>query len=140
MMMSDDDHRTKGVQRFEVFTGAGRRREWPAAVKASIVAETCSGRETVCAVARRHGLAPSQLFAWRRVLLQSGRLELPAGAADGVAFVPAIVSPPLSPEPAGHGLGRAAVELQINGTLVKIAHDAGVQVITAVIEALRASR
>jgi transposase len=57
-----------------------------------------------------------------------------------VAFVPAIIAPPLSPEPACHGPGRAAVELQIDGALVKIAHDADAHVITAVIEALRASR
>ena len=34
MMMSGDDHSTKGIQRFEVFTGAGRRREWPPAAVA----------------------------------------------------------------------------------------------------------
>ena len=68
MTMSRDDAGTSGVQRFEVFTGAGRRRDWPADIKASIVAESYSGRETVCAVARRHALSPSQLFTWRRAL------------------------------------------------------------------------
>ncbi|MEQ1882627.1 MAG: transposase, partial [Burkholderiales bacterium] len=66
MTMSYDDVSTKGVQRFEVFTGAGKRRDWLPDVKASIVAESYSGLETVCAVARRHGLSSSQLFAWRR--------------------------------------------------------------------------
>lgn len=68
MMMSCDDTGTKGVQRFEVFTGAGRQRVRSAEDKAVIVAESFSGRETVCAVARRHGLSPSQLFAWRRLM------------------------------------------------------------------------
>ncbi len=34
--------------------------------KVQIVAESYSGLETVCAVARRHGLASTQLFTWRR--------------------------------------------------------------------------
>ncbi|MBC7286415.1 MAG: transposase [Hoeflea sp.] len=68
MTMSCDDAGTSGVQRFEVFTGAGRRRDWPPEVKLSIVAESYSGVETVSAVARRHGLCPSQLFTWRREL------------------------------------------------------------------------
>jgi len=55
MTMPYDDAGTSGVQRFEVFTGRGKRRDWPPELKASIVAESFSGQETVCAVARRHG-------------------------------------------------------------------------------------
>ena len=39
MIIPGDDPVSKGAQRFEVFTGAGRRRDWPPEVKASIVAE-----------------------------------------------------------------------------------------------------
>jgi transposase len=46
------------VRRIEVFTGSGRRRRWPEAVKAGIVAESCRPGETVCGVARRDGLTP----------------------------------------------------------------------------------
>jgi transposase len=46
------------VRRLEVFTGAGRRRRWTAEQKARIVAESYESSETVCAVARRHGLTP----------------------------------------------------------------------------------
>lgn len=63
MMMSCEDTGTSGVQRNEVFTGAGKRRDWPLEVKASIVAETYSGSESVSAVARRHGLAVSSFSA-----------------------------------------------------------------------------
>ncbi|WP_254792332.1 transposase [Sphingobium sp. YR657] len=56
--MPCDDAGTSKVQRFEVFTGAGQRRDWPPEVKAAIIAESYSKQETVCAVARRHGLIP----------------------------------------------------------------------------------
>ena len=43
------------ARRMEIFTGAGRRRSWSSEQKAAIVAESLSGRESVSAVARRHG-------------------------------------------------------------------------------------
>ena len=54
------------VQWFEVFTGAGRRRDWSDEEKDQILAESYSGEMSVSAVARRHGLSPGQLFTWRR--------------------------------------------------------------------------
>ena len=39
MIILGDDPVSKGSQRFEVFTGSGKRREWPPELKASIVAE-----------------------------------------------------------------------------------------------------
>lgn len=150
MMMLGDDHSARGVQRFEVFTGAGKRREWPAEMKASIVAETYSGLESVCAVARRHGLAASQLFAWRRRLRdwpEGKGLCLSSAEPRVAAFVPAVVALPASSAPVlprGHRrAGRAlatAVELEIDGVAVKIAGSADPALITAVIEALRTPR
>ncbi|WP_343303019.1 transposase [Mesorhizobium retamae] len=43
---------------FEVFTGAGRTRDWSAEDKARIVAESFEPGATVSAVARRHALSP----------------------------------------------------------------------------------
>lgn len=45
--MSCDDAGTSGVQRFVIFAGAGKRRDWPPEVRASIVAESYSGAESV---------------------------------------------------------------------------------------------
>lgn len=151
MTMSCDDAGTSGVQRFEIFTGAGKRRDWPPEVKASIVAESFSGLETVCAVARRHGLASSQLFTWRRELpkqLADQGLTLPAAPAQGPTFVPAVIEPAITsdrvaPTKRPRRLGRSqpsAVELEIDGTLVKIARGADAQLIAAVIEALKRAR
>ena len=90
------------VRRIEVFTGAGRRRSWSGEEKAAIIAESYGAGETVCAVARRHGLTPQQLFAWRRLARRSGSV-LPT------MFVPAVVetlqpvpqapTPPAAPRP-----------------------------------------
>jgi transposase len=55
MTMSCDGAGTKPV-RFEVFTDAGRRREWADEIRAWILAESYAGLESVSAVARRHGL------------------------------------------------------------------------------------
>lgn len=151
MTMSCDDAGPSGVQRFEIFTGAGKRRDWPSAVKAAIVAESYSGAETVCAVARRHGLASSQLFTWRRELRKqlAGRgLTLPMAPAQAPSFVPAVIerAPSSDPAPNARRARRrrrsqpSAVELEIDGALVKIARGADAHVIAAVIEALKSTR
>jgi transposase len=151
MIISGDDPVSRGVQRFEVFTGAGKRREWPPEVKASIVAECYSGREGVSAVARRHGLDPSQVYAWRRDLrtrLEAEGVILPSAEPEAIAFVPAVIGPSTVPDPARARRPRrrrrtaagAAVELEIDGVAVKIGHGADAGVIAAVIEALKAQR
>src|ERR1700726_5322099 len=94
----DTEHNaiTEPFRRLEVFTGAGRRRTWRDEDKARIVAEIVASGDSVCAVARRHGLSPQQLFGWRRQLREAaaGHSEaeelqfVPAGA-DGVAPGPA---------------------------------------------------
>lgn len=147
MTMSYDDAGTSGVQRFEVFTGAGRRRDWPDEVRASIVAESYSGRETVSAVARRHALSPSQLFTWRRQLrkeMEDRGVPLEAGSV----FVPAVVEAAADDGPAAPArrpIKRrrskvSAVELEIDGVAVKINRGADTGMIAAVIEALKATR
>lgn len=151
MIISGDDPVSNRAQRFEVFTGAGKRREWPAEAKASIVAECYSGREGVSAVARRHGLDPSQVYAWRRDLrkhLENEGLAPPTSVPEVTAFVPAVVemSARSAPPPTARGPRKrrrpkaSAVELEIDGVAVKIGRDADAGIIAAVIEALRATR
>lgn len=54
----------------EVLAGPERRRRWSAAEKVTIVAETDEPGMTVSLVARRHGIAPNQLFTWRKLARQ----------------------------------------------------------------------
>ena len=59
MSISEHKQMPEPVRRIEVFTGAGRRRNWSGEEKAAIIAESYGAGETVCAVARRHGLIPN---------------------------------------------------------------------------------
>jgi len=75
----------------EILTGPERRRRWSPAEKVAIVQETYEPGVTVSLVARRHGLSPAQLFAWRRLASQgaltaTGTAKV-AVAHDGVVKV-----------------------------------------------------
>ena len=124
-----DNAITKPVHRLEVFTGAGRRRSFSDEDKARIVAEIATSGESVCAVARRHGLSPQQLFGWRRRLRES---QVGSSEADGLQFVPAVVDvtssafarlqrtlPPCKAEP-----GAGAIEIEIDGVMIRVGRSA----------------
>jgi transposase len=49
-----------------IITSVERRRRWSAYDKKAIVEESFETGNTVSSVARKYGLSPSQLFAWRR--------------------------------------------------------------------------
>lgn len=72
---------TGSKDRVEVL-GVQRRRRWSPAEKMAMVEETYAPGASVSLVARRHGVAPSQLFAWRR-LAAEGALTA-AGAGEPV--------------------------------------------------------
>jgi len=63
----------------QVFSGPERRRRWSTAEKLAIIQETYEPDATVSIVARRHGIQPNQLFAWRKLASQGA---LTATAAE----------------------------------------------------------
>ena len=63
----------------------GRRRRWTEEAKRRIVEESCAPGATASAVARRHGLSPAHLFAWRRLRRESA-------PQDGPKFMPFVVA------------------------------------------------
>jgi transposase len=118
------------VRRVEIFTGAGRRRTWSAEAKAAIVAETLVPGTKVCAVARRHGLTPQQLFTWRRLAREAG-----VGAVErGSAFAAVVL------EDALPGLIREPViEVAVGDMTVRVPPGMDEASLTRVLRAVRAA-
>jgi transposase len=61
---------TNPPNHIEVVTSVQRRRRWTASEKVRMVEETFEPGMTVSLVARRYGVAPNQLFTWRRTAIQ----------------------------------------------------------------------
>jgi len=135
---------TEPVRRLEVFTGAGRRRTWRGEDKARIVAEIVASGESVCAVARRHGLSPQQLFGWRRQMRES---QVGLSEADGLQFVPAVVDVASSESPVRRQRkasqckaepGAGTIEVEIDGVTVRVGRGADAKTVRAVLRVLKA--
>jgi transposase len=131
------------VHWLEVISGTGRRRQFTSDFKARIVEETLVPGAVVSEVARRHGLAPQQVFTWRRQVRQ------PAASTQSQPpqFVPAIVETVL-PSPVLRArqrkrTGQAArscgsIEVEIDGMTVRIGRGAEAKTVAAVLRALKA--
>jgi transposase len=135
MSISEHKHMPEPARRIEVFTGAGRRRNWSPEDKAAIIAESYVAGKTVCAVARRHGLTPQQLFTWRR-------LARGTRTAEALAFVPVVPEmPALAATKRRRQLrswAPASIELEIDGVVVRIGPGAQASTVATVIRALKA--
>lgn len=64
--------------RVEVITSVQRRRRWTTAEKVRLVEEAMQPGMSVSYVARRAGISPSQLFAWKRRMLEGGATAVQA--------------------------------------------------------------
>ena len=103
----------------------------------------CMPIHTVCAVARRHGLSPQQLFGWRRQARQA------AGGIENAAvkFVPAVVE---ATSPASIAPRRrrkrthhadpisGLIEVEIADMTVRFGRGADAKAIAAVLRVLKA--
>lgn len=120
--------------------GAERRRRWSYDEKVRLVEETLQAGETVCGVARRHGMAQSLLFTWRRQARQ-GRL----GGETVSALVPVeIASTPASPcapqppsSPPARRAGAGIIEIELGGCRVRVDRDVDTEALQQVLELLR---
>jgi transposase len=131
------------ARRLEIIAGTGRRRWFSADDKARMIEETLVPGAVVSEVARRHGLAPQQLFTWRR----QARQPAGADAAEMPQFVPAVVESALPEAASGRRQRQRArpvdrasgiIEVEIEGVSVRVGRGADAETVTMVIRALKA--
>ena len=135
------------VRRIELITGTGRRRQWSSDDKARIVVESLKPGANVSDVARRHGMSPQQLFAWRREARAmfaetSGVTTTPAAPEQTLAFAHVVLaapagSPHAPPSPKGNAHGT--IEIVIGDTSVRVIGLVATEAITAALRAVRRS-
>jgi len=122
----------------EVITSVERRRRWSREEKLRIVAESAQPGCTASQVARDHGIAPGQLFIWRRQLLA----EAIANGATSEGFLPVtIANEPTTvamPGSAANSDARA-IEIRLpNGTVIAVGNAVEVDALRRVLAALAA--
>ena len=131
------------VRRIELITGAGRRRRWSRADKARIVVESLEPGANVSEVARRNGLSPQQLFAWRREAdaRPAPQAQPPEISEAAPVFAPVVIAAPAPPRPSAPSQRPAAdsgtIEIAIGGAVVRIIGQVETSMLTAVLRAVR---
>lgn len=105
----------------EILASPAKRKRWAPLEKQQIVQETYHPGVTVSYIARKHGIAPSQLFYWRRIM--------EGGALTSIKIEEAVV--PMSEEIAlqkrtkqlERALGQKALDCEILREAVKIGRE-----------------
>jgi transposase len=132
----------------EIISGVERGRPWPVEDKLRIVAEAERPEACFAAVARRHEVSRSVLWAWRKQV-RAGVLA----AEQTSVFMPvqvtteppalAVATPPASscsPSPCEAGPGRDAQRIEIalpDGTMIRVSEGIGTVALRRVMAALR---
>jgi len=98
---------------------------WSREAKERIVEETFEPGANVSAVARSHGLDPSQLFAWRRKALASGLVAPSSGGGRAVRFARFEAVP------------SEIMEIVVGDVVVRAGSDVEPERLAAVIRAVR---
>src|SRR5215213_7259534 len=123
--------------RVEIFQGRARRR-WSEEGKRRLVAETLAPGDTVHGVARRRGVSPSQLFAWRKRYKSEIGRAVPVPAVPGFAAVEVapLVRPPLPVDDAAE-TPSGVIEIELpGGGRVRISGAPNPTTVTAALRAL----
>ncbi len=118
--------------RIDVVSGPTGRRRWTDEVKGRIVAESYAGEVSASAVARRHGIVPSQLFTWRR---QARERKLALPVDDDGPFVPLLLEDAAAPPTPARGTGP--LEIEAGGVTVRLPLETAAARIAEIVRALR---
>ena len=105
------------------------RREWSLSEKREIVAETRATGANVSAVARRHSVAQSQIYQWRKAF--------PLAGSD-LTFLPvSVAAPMLAPEPPAAEKPSLMIEIELAfGRKLRVASDIDTAALRKIIVAL----
>jgi transposase len=132
----------------EIITGRERRRRWSVQDKLRLVAETYEPGGAIRAVAARHDICESLLFAWRRQV----REGVLTAAPEMAVFMPvhmidtvpmATTAPPPAVPRSASATGLAApsglIEIELgNGQQIRVGSDVNLAALRRVLAALRA--
>jgi len=121
---------------------AERRRRWSDEEKLRLVEESLQAGQTVSGVARRHRVAPSLLFTWRRQARQGH-----SNIETAPALVPveiALASAPASPcgqripsMPAKDQSWTGIIEIELSGCRVRVDRNVDTEALQRVLDVLR---
>jgi transposase len=112
---------SNNAERIEVFAGIQRRRRYTAEQKMAFVQEASQPGMTISYVARRHGIAPSLIFGWRRRMSEGGKEAIRAD--DEVVAKAQILALEKQVRELQRVLGKKTLENEILREAVKVAHE-----------------
>jgi transposase len=122
----------------EIFRGQARRR-WSEEDKRRLVAETFGPGGTVHGVARRSGVSPSQLFAWRKLYRAGPEIERTVPALPSVPGFAAVEIAPATPPTVADVVSAPSglIEIEVaGGERVRISGAPDPAVVAAALRAL----
>ena len=137
-----DSNTTRNDFKLLEIVDTGRRRRFSMDAKRRIVEESFASGDSVSAIARRHGLLPAQLFAWRRAA-REGQYGIWRGTGAAAEFVEAQVMPELRHPDRRRAVGHGNSQMEVvsaNGRRVVVDCDVDVDTMLRIIRALETLR
>lgn len=113
-----------------VISGVEQRRVWIDEQKLPLVEVSMKPGANVAKIARLADVRPAQIYRWRQELLDP-RSKPPSGFAP-VVIAPASLTVPMAPSST-----VAAIIIEVEGAIVKIASDAPPALVTAALHGLK---
>jgi transposase len=110
-----------GFERIEVVTSVQRRRRWSIDEKLRAVEESSIPGMTVSFIARKYGISPSQLFRWRKLMAEGGRVAV--GADDAVVSAQEQRELKRRIRELERALGRKTLEVEILKEAIEVARE-----------------
>jgi transposase len=112
---------SSGFERIEVITSVQRRRRWSLDEKIRAVDESSIPGMTVSFVARKYGISPSQLFRWRKLMAEGGKVAV--GADDAVVSAQEQRELKRRIRDLERALGRKTLEVEILKEAIEVARE-----------------